>query len=107
MKVNTFKIAHRIAKETVSSVGDYRIAFSLALKNIWTAIKSPAKRFELGGAFGIRDLLKKQGGKFNSANKTWIISSDCWQMICKLGNSASAGVAFLTDIKKAFVYNVL
>ncbi|NPE57713.1 hypothetical protein HLB27_03400 [Dickeya dadantii] len=107
MKINVFAIAHRIARETVEKVGDYRIAFSLALKNLWSAIKSPAKKIELAGAFGVRDLLKKQGGKFNAENKTWIISSACWDIVCNLGKSASAGVAFLADVKKLSVYNVL
>lgn len=34
-KSTLFKSAHKIAKETVAIVGDYRIAFSLALKGLY------------------------------------------------------------------------
>ena len=44
-KATQFKAAHKIAKETVAKVGDYMIAFKLALKSIWAKLKTPkAKR---------------------------------------------------------------
>ena len=37
--MNNFKAAHIIAKNTINAVGDYRVAFSLALKLVYKALK--------------------------------------------------------------------
>ena len=42
-KSEMFKKAHKIARETVDVVGDYSIAFKLALKNVWLAEKASEK----------------------------------------------------------------
>ena len=46
-----FTLAHKIARETVSIVGDYRIAFSIALKGTHMNTEKTAaeKLIELGG----------------------------------------------------------
>jgi len=41
--MNNFKAAHAIARNTLKSVGDYKIAFSLALKLVYKAVKSGYK----------------------------------------------------------------
>lgn len=38
-KSEIFKTAHKLAKETVSYVGDYLIAFSIALKEVYSNMK--------------------------------------------------------------------
>ena len=50
-KSEIFKNAHRVARETVKSVGDYMIAFSLALKEIYSMSKETAEDslIKLGG----------------------------------------------------------
>ncbi|HHZ7200348.1 TPA: hypothetical protein ACWLZG_001909 [Proteus mirabilis] len=47
-----FTSAHKIAKETVSIVGDYRIAFMLALRGLYSTVESTeSKLIKLGCAF--------------------------------------------------------
>ena len=45
-KSEIFKAAHRMAKATVKAVGNYMIAFSLALKEIYNSTKKVAKSAE-------------------------------------------------------------
>ncbi|WP_054734266.1 hypothetical protein [Secundilactobacillus similis] len=40
-----FKIAHSVARQIVAEVGDYQIAFKLALKDIWNGVKTAEKGF--------------------------------------------------------------
>lgn len=47
-KSQLFKNAHKIARETVELVGDYRIAFSLALKNLYNEKTTEQKLIEAG-----------------------------------------------------------
>ena len=41
-----FKKAHKIARETVEVVGDYSIAFKLALKKVWLVEKARTKKVD-------------------------------------------------------------
>lgn len=71
-----FKKAHEIARKTCSLVGNYMIAFKLALKNLWLLrklMKIERKLHEQGTFFakgGFLEKLRKQGVKFskNSAD---------------------------------------
>ena len=45
-KSEMFKKAHKIARETVEVVGNYSIAFKLALKNVWLAEKASEKEVD-------------------------------------------------------------
>ena len=54
-KSEIFKAAHKTAKQTLSLVGDYRIAFQFALKEIFMNIKNTL--------VSIKDKLIEMGGK--------------------------------------------
>lgn len=41
-----FKKAHKIARETVEVVGNYSIAFKLALKQVWAVVKASEKEID-------------------------------------------------------------
>jgi hypothetical protein len=47
-KTELFKTAHKIARRTSKLVGNYRLAFKLALKNLWRQIKFSNFEWELG-----------------------------------------------------------
>lgn len=40
-----FKKAHQVAKQTVKAVGDYQIAFTLALRNLIAELKKPEIKY--------------------------------------------------------------
>jgi len=37
-----------------------------------------------GKTYGIRDMLKAKGGKYNAASKTWTVDADAWERIRKM-----------------------
>lgn len=47
-KSQMFKEAHKIAKRTSKLVGNYMLAFKLALKNLWRQVKFMEFELELG-----------------------------------------------------------
>ena len=47
-KAELFKKAHKLARRTCKLVGNYMLAFKLALKNLWRQIKFSGFEWELG-----------------------------------------------------------
>ena len=69
-KKNMFKKAHEIARNTRFIVGDYMVAFKLALKNLWLQYKFTCIESKLGKMITDTDFYKKlcKEGKSFSTN---------------------------------------
>ncbi len=88
-----FKAAHALAKETLKIVGDYRIAFRFALKEIYMNVKNEV--------VSIKDKLIEMGGNAyieHGCDRVYITQS--------LFNELTGFGYCLNDSKHKFYYNV-
>lgn len=82
-KSEIFKKAHRVAKAVIKHGDDYRITFGAAVKWVLDQIKKEAKAQAnkapktynvTGDTFALKDKIKKAGGRWNSATKSWVVT---------------------------------
>lgn len=67
-----FKKAHKIARETVELVGNYSIAFKLALKQVWAVAKASEKKIS-GYQTSILANSLILGAKSQGYNADWLV----------------------------------
>ena len=96
-KSELFTAAHKIAKDTVSKVGNYMIALSLALKSLYRGLKmdKPAERwsdaevFTIHGTFLAFNTLEEATVEFNKRD-----AAGKWCQVSK----SNPGTATLTTV---------
>ncbi|GAX04050.1 hypothetical protein IWT140_01687 [Secundilactobacillus pentosiphilus] len=94
-----FKLAHIVARSIVAEVGDYQIAFSLALKDIWGTVKNTEKQFdEETVVAGLENILHDAQIKEGQAKKGYTFGVPNW-VIMKSFDGAHG------DLRASFIFN--
>lgn len=94
MKTNNrelFTKAHAMTKQIRKAGDDYRVTFGACLRYV----RATTNQFVTlsGKTYNCRDLIKKHGGKFDAATKTWTMPALGWDRIRRLDcGRAVAGV---------------
>lgn len=112
-KQNMFKQAHAIARRTRHLVGDYMIAFKLALKNLWLRKKfmqAESKLIKQNKLFTNEDWnikLSKEGRKFSANSADFrmsesIVDNYYWKIV-SLSYSAEMYLVFCSFFGESVV----
>ncbi|WP_434716693.1 hypothetical protein [Lacticaseibacillus paracasei] len=104
-KRNMMKAAHAIAKEIVEEVGDYQIALSIALKEVWRQVKLYGKK-RFGDVAVLtasqRLVTPKQDRNANIYGvPAWIIKKNLSQDEASAVLSRTAGISIVRETEKA------
>lgn len=104
-KRNMMKAAHAIAKEIVEEVGDYQIALSIALKEVWRQVKLYGKK-RFGDVAVLtasqRLVTPKQDRNANIYGvPAWIIKKNLSQDEASAVLSRTAGISSVRETEKA------
>lgn len=104
-KRNMMKAAHAIAKEIVEEVGDYQIALSIALKEVWRQVKLYGKK-RFGDVAVLtasqRLVTPKQDRNANIYGvPVWIIKKNLSQDEASAVLARTAGISIVRETEKA------
>lgn len=104
-KHNMMKAAHSIARESVDEVGDYQIALSIALKEVWRQAKLYGKK-RFGDVAVLtasqRLVTPKEDRNANIYGvPTWIIKKNLSQDEASAVLSRTAGMSIVRETEKA------
>lgn len=102
-KKQMMKAANKIAKEIVSEVGDYRIAMSLALKEVWRQVKAyDKKRFgEVAILTAAERLTTPKRANNVYGVPAWIITNNLTQSEADAVFTAAESLTVVRETEKA------
>lgn len=106
-KSQMFKSAHRIAKGIVESTGNYQIAFSIALKEVWRQVKKyDKKRFGWEAIYSAQIRLtetpkQKQQSEYVKGVPTWIICKNLSEQEAYVVCSTTNSIDIVRETEKA------